>query len=109
MTTHRKAQIRLPDGSSVQAIDAGDANLDDEGEAQLAQLAEEILEAAGRPLPENLRTAGRPSLHGGRGHSPTVAFRLSQSARERAEEVAQQRGITVSQLAREALERELAS
>jgi hypothetical protein len=109
MTTRKRVEIRLPDGSSVQALDAGEAQLDQESEAQLAQLAEEVLEAAGRPLPENLRVVGRPSLHGGSGHSPTVAFRLSQASRERAEEVARQRGITVSQLAREALERELAS
>jgi hypothetical protein len=109
MTTRRKIEVRLPDGSSVQAVDAGDAQLDEESEVQLAQFAEDVLEAAGRPLPENLRVVGRPSLHGGSGHSPTVAFRLPQASREQAEELARRRGITVSQLAREALERELAS
>jgi hypothetical protein len=59
MTTRRKAQIRLPDGSSVQAVDSGDANLDDESETQLAQLADDILEAAGRP---HVRQRGKQSV-----------------------------------------------
>jgi hypothetical protein len=109
MTVRKKIDIRLPDGSTVQAVDAGVAGLDDESEARFAELAGEVLEEADRPLPENLRTAGRPSLHGGSGHSPQVAFRLSRASRDRAEKVATERGITVSQLAREALERELAS
>lgn len=47
---------------------------------------------------------GRPSLAGGRGASPSVGFRLTPDVRQRAEELALQRGITVSALAREALE-----
>jgi hypothetical protein len=109
MTTRKKVAIRLPDGSTVEAVDAGDVDLDEENEVRPAELAEEVLEAAGRPLPEPLRGAGRPSLDGGTGHSPQVAFRISKATRERAEQMAKSRGITVSQLAREALERELAS
>ncbi len=50
------------------------------------------------------RMAGRPSLAGGSGTSPQVTFRLSPSVREQAERLAAERGITVSALAREALE-----
>lgn len=47
---------------------------------------------------------GRPSLAGGTGPSPSVGFRLTPEVRQRAEELAHRRGITVSALAREALE-----
>ena len=47
---------------------------------------------------------GRPSLAGGPGTSPSVGFRLTPEVRQRAEELAHRRGITVSALAREALE-----
>ena len=47
---------------------------------------------------------GRPSLAGGSGTSPSVGFRLTPEVRQRAEDLARRRGITVSALAREALE-----
>lgn len=47
---------------------------------------------------------GRPSLTGGREHSPRVSFRVPRDVRERAEQVAEREGKTVSQLAREAFE-----
>jgi predicted HicB family RNase H-like nuclease len=50
------------------------------------------------------RTAGRPSLTGRKGSSPQVTFRVSPTVRERAEQLAVDRGTTVSALAREALE-----
>lgn len=56
-----------------------------------------------------LRRAGRPSLTGESRHSPTVSFRLTDELRERADAEALRRGCSVSQLAREALERYLAS
>ena len=46
----------------------------------------------------------RPSLTVGLGASPVVGFRLTAEVRRRAEEMARRRGITVSALAREALE-----
>jgi hypothetical protein len=52
---------------------------------------------------------GRPSLTGKPGHSPRVSFRVTDELRASAEAEAQRRGCTVSQLAREALERYLAS
>lgn len=71
------------------------------------QLVEEVLESVGRPLPDRLR-GGRPSVHGGSGASPHVAFRLSPEVRRRAEAEASRRGVSISQLAREALEHGLA-
>ena len=47
---------------------------------------------------------GRPSLTGKRETSPHVGFRVSPELREQADTLARDRGITLSQLAREALE-----
>lgn len=56
-----------------------------------------------------VRRAGRPSLTGRHQHSPHVSFRVTPELKTRAEQAARARGITVSQLAREAFERFLAS
>lgn len=68
-------------------------------ERRAQQIAKDVLEKAGR---------GRPSLGGGRTHSPRVSFRAPAELREKAEKRAAREGKTVSQLAREALERLLA-
>jgi hypothetical protein len=68
-------------------------------EARAAELVEEVLGKGAR---------GRPSLGGGPTHSPQVSFRASAELRARAKERAEREGKTVSQLAREALERLLA-
>ena len=47
---------------------------------------------------------GRPSLTGGRRHSPQISFRVPEKLARRAEEVAAEQGKSVSQLGREALE-----
>jgi hypothetical protein len=47
---------------------------------------------------------GRPSLTGRAAASPHVGFRVSPELRDEAEAIARQRGLTVSALAREALE-----
>lgn len=73
--------------------------LDEVGAAQLADEAERGYEVPGR---------GRPSLTGDAAVSPQVSFRLSPELRERAAQRAAAEGKTVSQLAREALERVLA-
>lgn len=49
------------------------------------------------------RRPGRPSL-ADKGPSPSIAFRVPATLRQRAEEVAAAEGKTVSELAREALE-----
>jgi predicted HicB family RNase H-like nuclease len=68
-------------------------------EDRAVELAEEALLKVAR---------GRPSLAGGPTHSPQVSFRAPAELRARAEERAEREGKTVSQLAREALERLLA-
>jgi hypothetical protein len=76
--------------------------------AYIARVAAEA--EAGYDLDElEVVTVGRPSLSGTPGHSPRVSFRMPDQLRERAEAEAERRGCTVSQLAREALERYLAS
>jgi len=47
---------------------------------------------------------GRPSLSGQPAPSPTLGFRVSPELKDSAEELAQQEGVTVSELARHALE-----
>ena len=55
------------------------------------------------------RRAGRPSLTGRAQRSPQVTFRVTPEMKARAEEQARAEGTTVSQLARRAFERFLAS
>ena len=55
------------------------------------------------------RRAGRPSLTGAAEHSPHVTFRVTPAMKARAEQVAQDEGITVSALARLAFERYLSA
>jgi hypothetical protein len=49
------------------------------------------------------RALGRPSLSGA-GSSPRVSFRLSAETRQAAEKIAEQQGVSLSELARHALE-----
>lgn len=69
------------------------------------QLAEETLAEARR---RNLVPGGK-SLSGGGIHSPRVQFRLPDSLRSAAEKRAAEEGVSLSVLAREALEHYLAS
>lgn len=73
------------------------------------ELAEQL---AGQTLAEVRRqnlVPGRQSLSGGGVHSPRVQFRVPESLRAAAEERAAEEGVSLSVLAREALERYLAS
>ncbi|MFC9693532.1 CopG family transcriptional regulator [Kribbella sp. NPDC056951] len=65
-------------------------------EERAAELAEEAVVRV---------RAGRPSLSGSRKSSPQIAFRVPDELQARAEAKAKARGMTVSQFAREALER----
>lgn len=69
------------------------------------QLAEEALAEARR---RNL-VPGRKSLTGGNVHSPRVQFRVPESLLDAAEERAAREGVSLSVLAREALEYYLTS
>ena len=69
------------------------------------QLADDTLAEARR---RNL-VPGRKSLTGGNVHSPRVQFRVPESLREAAEQRAAAEGVSLSELAREALEHYLAS
>ena len=81
----------------VAGIEMTDENVD--------RLVEETIEAALRDdavwyYPQR----GRPSLTGKPATSPHVGFRVSPELREQADALARSRGISLSQLAREALE-----
>lgn len=52
---------------------------------------------------------GRPSLTGRSEHSPHIAFRVTPEVKAQAARAAREQGVSVSQLARAALERYLAS
>ena len=69
-----------------------------------ALVEETLAEIRGRNL-----IPGRKSLSGGTKHSPRVQFRVPEKLRERAEKRAQEEGVTLSVLAREAFEHYLAS
>lgn len=79
-------------------VDLGseDVRLDD-GTRLTDKVATEIIDQV-------RRTTGRPSLSGHAAPSPQIAFRVPQSVREQAAEIAEREGKTISQLAREALE-----
>lgn len=81
-------------------LDAEEYHLAD-GTRLTEQVAEQL-------AAEVIRRAGRPSLSGRAGHSPRVAFRLSEADRARADRAAEAAGVSVSQLAREALLERLA-
>jgi hypothetical protein len=55
------------------------------------------------------KQGGRPSLTGEAKHSPHVSFRVTPALKAKAMREAEARGMTVSQLAREAFEKFLAS
>lgn len=65
-----------------------------------AQIAEETLAEARR---RNLIPGGK-SLSGGGAHSPRVQFRVPQSLHDQAEQAAEAEGVSLSALARHALE-----
>ena len=79
-----------------------DIGLTDE---QADQIVEETVEAAlsGKGT-WHYPQRGRPSLSGKPATSPHVGFRVSPELREQADALARRRGISLSQLAREALE-----
>jgi predicted HicB family RNase H-like nuclease len=81
-------------------------------EAEAERIAEETLEGIrrGKPSLEEIRRGrGRPSLSGRSRRSPQVAFRLTPELRAKVEARAKAEGRPVSQIARDALERYLAS
>lgn len=84
-------------------VDLGeeDVRLED-GTRLTPEIAEEMAEDALRQV-----RAGRPSLTGRGGRSPQVSFRVPASLRDAAERQARREGKSVSQLAREVLERYL--
>ncbi len=84
--------ITLPDGTQLDEADA----------EQLAQRALENVRL--RKL-----VPGRKSLSGGNRHSPVVQFRVPEKIRHNVEKWAKSEGISVSRLARKALEQYLTS
>jgi hypothetical protein len=103
----KKKTIRIND---TDVVDGGDIDLDTDEvyladgarltEARAHELAEEIREKAGR---------GRPSLTGPGKRSPQLRVSVPAQLRQQLEARAEREHTTVSKIAREALERYLAS
>lgn len=73
------------------------------------EIAEELADEAERGYDlSKARRVGRKSLTGGRGHSPSVHFRITAALQQQAQERAEREGKTVSQIARDALEHYIA-
>ena len=86
--------------------------LDDKKVEELVREIEDDATEWSEPLAKSqwpVRGRGRPSLTGESQHSPRVTFRLDPEVRDKAAERAEREGKTVSELAREALKRYLAS
>ena len=86
--------------------------LDDKKVEELVREIEDDATEWSEPLPKSqwpVRGRGRPSLTGEPQHSPRVTFRLDPEVREQAAQRAEREGKTVSELARDALKRYLAS
>jgi predicted HicB family RNase H-like nuclease len=105
-----------PDKHVVSADDTiEDVDLDTEivrlkdGRRLTNELAEQLAEQALAEARRRNLVPGRKSLSGGSIHSPRVQFRLPDSLRSAAEERAAEEGVSLSVLARQALERYLAS
>lgn len=86
--------------------------LDDKKVEELVREIEDDATEWSEPLPKSqwpVRGRGRPSLTGESQHSPRVTFRLDPEVRAQAAQRAEREGKTVSELARDALKRYLAS
>lgn len=81
----RRDDVRLPDGTRI-----------------TEEVVDDIVEQV-------RRKGGRPSLTGESTVSPRVSFRLTPEIRDRAANLADSEGKTISQLAREALEARIRS
>jgi predicted HicB family RNase H-like nuclease len=75
-----------------------------QGERLTNERAEQIAEETLAELRRRNLIPGGKSLSGGSVHSPRVQFRVPQDLREQAERVAEDEGVSLSALARHALE-----
>jgi hypothetical protein len=75
-----------------------------QGERLTNERAEQIAEETLAELRRRNLIPGGKSLSGGGVHSPRVQFRVPQDLREQAERVAEDEGVSLSALARHALE-----
>lgn len=95
----------MSDNDRYELAPGGDVDLD--RDEVYDRHGNRITEEYARRAVEDVHTKvgrGRPSLTGGREHSPRVSFRVPRDVREKAEQVAKREGKSVSQLAREAFE-----
>jgi predicted HicB family RNase H-like nuclease len=108
MTDPKKYVITPDTVISDVDLDAEVVRLKD-GRRLTDQLAEQLADETLAEVRRRNLVPGRKSLTGGSTHSPRVQFRVPEPLREAAEQRAAQEGVSLSMLAREALERYLAS
>jgi predicted HicB family RNase H-like nuclease len=103
-----KKYIVGPD-ATIEDVDLETEEITFRGERLTNQRAEEIAQETLAEIRLRNLVPGRKSLSGGTKHSPRVQFRVPDEIREQAEKRAREKGISLSALAREALEQYLAS
>lgn len=100
----------MPKKSKVKYVVGPDLDLDEEefilkdGRRLTNELADQIAEETLVEVRRRNLIPGGKSLSGGGVHSPRVQFRVPQDLREQAERVAEDEGVSLSALARHALE-----
>lgn len=100
--TRKSTQQRYRIGPDV------DLTTDDVRDSKGRRITEDYARRAADYDPATVRP-GRRSLTGGDIHSPRVSFRVPADLRDAAEKAAEREGKTVSELARDALQKYLAS
>ncbi|HEY2042432.1 MAG TPA: hypothetical protein VGH11_07110 [Jatrophihabitans sp.] len=100
----------MPRKSKVKYVVGPDLDLDEEefilkdGRRLTNELAEQIAEETLAEVRRRNLIPGGKSLSGGGVHSPRVQFRVPEELRTQAEQVAEDEGVSLSALARHALE-----
>ncbi len=92
------SRYRLAPGPDV------DLDAEDIRDAEGNRITDDYVDRAVAHVRAAQRRRGRQSLSGGSVHSPQVSFRVPAELREATERLANERGTSVSRLAREALE-----
>ncbi len=105
MAKRKLIPVRTPTGQTVMMDDEGSIDLDKEvvvfrGKRLTEKRAEALVEEIHR------RDRGRPSLSGGKGHSPRITFRVRDARTyDRITQLAEKRGVDVSEVVRLAVEK----
>lgn len=104
MSTIDPSKYRIPPEAEVSDIDLDQEEVIYQGERLTEARAERFAAEALREVRQRNLVPGRKSLSGNGSHSPTIQYRVPVSLRDAAEKLSAVEGVTVSKLARRALE-----